>query len=208
MYWRDARGQERDKATEAVVEVRKRLQDQQTLCDRTQGIAEQYQKKIRITQSSVTHFGDIQLYQASLKQMQQAVAFIRTQIAALELELKRKQQMLTQTEMERQKYQKLIEREKEQVAKLLAHQEARELDDIGGQMRYRGDQNWPEHCCGYLRLFSKVESAMSSTSSITISLQTSTPTKGVNSDKVNKNNGSDQDTYETGFDAALTRRAI
>ena len=45
--------------------------------------------------------------------------------------------MLTQTEMERQKYQKLIEREKEQVAKLLAHQEARELDDIGGQMRYR-----------------------------------------------------------------------
>ena len=128
---------ERDKAAEVVAEVRKRLQDQQTLCDRTQGIAEQYQKKIRITQSSVTHFGDIQLYRTSLKQMQQAVAFIRTQIAALELELKRKQQMLTQTEMERQKYQKLIEREKEQVAKLLAHQEARELDDIGGQMRYR-----------------------------------------------------------------------
>ena len=45
---------------------------------------------------------------------------------------------------------------------------------------------------------------MSSTSSITISLQTSTPTKGVSADKVNKNKGSDQDTYETGFDAALT----
>lgn len=128
---------ERDKAAEAVAEVRKRLQDQQTLCDRTQGIAEQYQKKIQVTQSSVTHFGDIQLYRTSLKQMQQAVAFIRTQIATLELELKRKQQMLTQTEIERQKYQKLIEREKEQLAKLLAHQEARELDEIGGQMRYR-----------------------------------------------------------------------
>ena len=128
---------ERDKAAEVVAEVRKRLQDQQTLCDRTQGIAEQYQKKIKATQSSVTYFGDIQLYRTSLKQMQQAVAFIRTQIAALELELKRKQQMLTQTEMERQKYQKLIEREKEQLAKLLADQEARELDEIGGQMHYR-----------------------------------------------------------------------
>jgi flagellar export protein FliJ len=128
---------ERDKAAEVVAEVRKRLQDQQTLCDRTQGIAEQYQKKIKATQSSVTYFGDIQLYRTSLRQMQQAVAFIRTQIATLELELKRKQQMLTQTEIERQKYQKLIEREKEQLAKLLADQEARELDEIGGQMHYR-----------------------------------------------------------------------
>lgn len=128
---------ERDKAAEVVAEVRKRLQDQQTLCDRTQGIAEQYQKKIKATQSSVTYFGDIQLYRTSLRQMQQAVAFIRTQIATLELELKRKQQMLTQTEIERQKYQKLIEREKEQLAKLLTDQEARELDEIGGQMHYR-----------------------------------------------------------------------
>ena len=68
-----------------------------------------------------------------------------------------------------------------------------------------GDQNWPEHCCSYLRLFSKgLSRPCRLLQAITISLQTSTPTKGVNSDKVNKNNGSDQDTYETGFDAALT----
>lgn len=133
---RRARAQ-RDKAAEAVTEVRERLLDQQTLCDRTQEIAEQYQKKIEATQSSATHFGDIQLYRTSLKQMQQAVAFIQTQIATLEMELTTKQRVLTQAEIERQKYQKLIEREKEQLAKLLALQEAREMDEIGGQRHYR-----------------------------------------------------------------------
>lgn len=128
---------QRDKAAELVAEVRERLRDQQALCDRTQQIAEQYQKKIEATQSSATHFGDLQLYRTSLKQMQQALAFIRTQIAALEMELTRKQRVLMQAEIERQKYYKLIEREKEKLAELLAHQEARELDEIGGQMHYR-----------------------------------------------------------------------
>jgi flagellar hook-length control protein FliK len=45
---------------------------------------------------------------------------------------------------------------------------------------------------------------MSSTSSITISLQASTPKNGINSDNVGKNRDLNQDTYETGFDAALT----
>jgi flagellar export protein FliJ len=128
---------DRDKAAEVVSEVRGRLQEQQALCDRTQEIAEQYQRKIEATQGAATHFGDIQLYRTSLKQMQQAVAYIRTQIAKLETELTRKQRVLTQAEIERQKYQKLIEREKEQLSKLLAHQEARELDEIGGQLHYR-----------------------------------------------------------------------
>jgi flagellar export protein FliJ len=128
---------DRDKAAEAVSEVRGRLIEQQTLCDRTQGIADQYQRKIQGTQGSATHFGDIQLYRTSLKQMQQAVAYIRTQIAALEMELTRKQRVLTQAEIERQKYQKLIEREKEQLSQLLAQREARELDEIGGQLHYR-----------------------------------------------------------------------
>ena len=128
---------DRDKAAEAVSEVRGRLIEQQTLCDRTQEIADQYQRKIQVTQGSATHFGDIQLYRTSLKQMQQAVAYIRTQIAALEMELTRKQRVLTQAEIERQKYQKLIEREKEQLSQLLAQKEARELDEIGGQLHYR-----------------------------------------------------------------------
>ena len=38
---------DRDKAAEVVSEVRGRLQEQQALCDRTQEIAEQYQRKIR-----------------------------------------------------------------------------------------------------------------------------------------------------------------
>ena len=128
---------DRDKAAEAVSEVRGRLIEQQTLCDRTQEIADQYQRKIQVTQGSATHFGDIQLYRTSLKQMQQAVAYIRTQIAALEMELTRKQRVLNQAEIERQKYQKLIEREKEQLSQLLAQREARELDEIGGQLHYR-----------------------------------------------------------------------
>ena len=52
---------ERDKAVEAISEVRSRLEEQQMLCERVQKIAEQYQEKIKATQGSATHFGDIQL---------------------------------------------------------------------------------------------------------------------------------------------------
>ena len=69
--------------------------------------------------------------------MQHAVGSIRRQIAILELELTRKKSLLIQIEIERQKYQKLVEREKERVAKAVARQEARELDEIGGQLHYR-----------------------------------------------------------------------
>ena len=102
---------ERDKAVEAISEVRSRLEEQQMLCERVQKIAEQYQEKIKATQGSATHFGDIQLYRTSLKDMQHAVGSIRRQIAILELELARKQSVLIQVEIERQKYQKLVERQ-------------------------------------------------------------------------------------------------
>ena len=128
---------ERDKAVEAISEVRGRLAEQQMLCERVQDLAEQYQEKIKATQGTATHFGDIQLYRTSLKDMQHAVGSIRRQIAILELELTRKKSLLTQIEIERQKYQKLVEREKERVAKAVARQEARELDEIGGQLHYR-----------------------------------------------------------------------
>jgi len=88
-------------------------------------------------QGSASHFGDIQLYRSSLKQMQQAISHVQTQIAALEMELSSKQRLLTQAEIERQKYQKLIERDQAKVAKLVAHREARDLDEIGGQLHYR-----------------------------------------------------------------------
>lgn len=126
-----------DKAVEAIYEVRSRLEEQQMLCERVQKIAEQYQEKIKATQGSATHFGDIRLYRNSLKDMQHAVGSIRRQIAILELELTRKRSLLTQIEMERQKYQKLIEREKERAAKAIARQEAQALDEIGGQLHYR-----------------------------------------------------------------------
>ena len=126
-----------DKAVEAVSQVRSRLEEQQMLCERVQKITEQYQEKIKATQGSAKHFGDIQLYRSSLKDMQQAVGSIRRQIAILELELTRKRSLLTQVEIERQKYRKLIERDKERVAKAIARQEARVLDEIGGQRHYR-----------------------------------------------------------------------
>ncbi len=127
----------RDKAAEAASEVRGRLSEQQALCERMQDIAEQYQRKLKANQMSVRHFGDIQLYRTSLKQMHQAIASIRTQIATLEIELIKRQRVLGQAEIERQKYQKLIEREKERLTKLLTRREVRELDEIGGQLHYR-----------------------------------------------------------------------
>ncbi|MBU24616.1 MAG: hypothetical protein CMD99_01105 [Gammaproteobacteria bacterium] len=126
-----------DKAVEAISEVRRRLDEQETLCERVQKIAEQYQEKIKATQGSATHFGDIQLYRTSLKDMQHAVGSIRKQIAVLQAELTRKQRVLTQVEIERQKYQKLVEREKERTAKVVARQEAREMDEISVQLHYR-----------------------------------------------------------------------
>ena len=68
---------DRDKAAEAASKVREHLLEQRALYERTQRIAEQYQQKIEANQSSVTHFGDIQLYRTSLKQMHQAIASIR-----------------------------------------------------------------------------------------------------------------------------------
>lgn len=126
-----------DKAVEAISEVRRRLEEQETLCERVQKIAEQYQERIKATQGSATHFGDIQLYRTSLKDMQHAVGSIRKQIAVLQAELTRKQRVLTQVEIERQKYQKLVEREKERTAKVVARQEAREMDEISVQLHYR-----------------------------------------------------------------------
>lgn len=131
---------DRDKAIEAISEVRGRLEKQQVLCDRTQEIAEQYQRKIEGTLESATYFGDIQLYRTSLKQIQQAVVHIRTQIAKLEAELMTKQRVLTEANLERQKYQKLIEREKAQRARLIARREAHELDEIGRQVYYRNSK--------------------------------------------------------------------
>ena len=128
---------ERDKAAEAASEVRERLLEQHALCERTQDIAKQYQRKIEANQRSAKHFGDIQLYRTSLKQMHQAIASIRTQIATLEMELMRRQRVLTQAEIECQKYQKLIEREEVALTKLLTRREARELDEIAGQLHYR-----------------------------------------------------------------------
>lgn len=128
---------DRDKAAEAASKVQAHLLEQRALYERTQRIAEQYQQKIEANQSSVTHFGDIQLYRTSLKQMHQAIASIRRQIATLEIELTRRQHVLSQAEIERQKYQKLIERENERLARLIERREAHELDEIGGQLRYR-----------------------------------------------------------------------
>lgn len=129
--------EDRDKALDAVSEVRNKIAEQQLLHKRTSEIANQYQHKMISIQGSASHFGDIQLYRSSLKQMQQAISHIQTQIAALEMELSSKQRLLTQAEIERQKYQKLIERDQAKVAKLIAHREARDLDEIGGQLHYR-----------------------------------------------------------------------
>lgn len=127
----------RDKAAESVAQIRTAIEEQEVLRSRTQEIANQYEQKIGATQGPATHFGDIQLYRTSLRQMQQAICYIQTQIAKLELDLKGRQRALSLAEIERQKYQKLVEREEIQVAKSIAHRESRELDEIGAQRYHR-----------------------------------------------------------------------
>lgn len=127
----------RDQAAEALAEVRARISEQQTLLSRTQAICDQYQEKIATMQSSVSHFGDLQLYRSSLKQMQQAVFQFQNQVRMLELEASRRQKELAAAELERQKYVKLIEREIRLAKAKEAKAEALSLDELGTQLHHR-----------------------------------------------------------------------
>ncbi len=127
----------RDQAAEALTEVRAKVSEQQTLLSRTQAICDQYQEKIATMQSSVSHFGDLQLYRSSLKQMQQAVFQFQNQVRMLELEASRRQKHLAAAELERQKYVKLIEREIRLAKAKEAKAEALSLDELGTQLHHR-----------------------------------------------------------------------
>ena len=88
-------------------------------------------------QTSVSHFGDLQLYRSSLKQMQQAVFQFQNQIRLMDMEAARRQKQLAAAELERQKYVKLIERETRLAKATEAKADARTLDDIGTQLHHR-----------------------------------------------------------------------
>ncbi len=127
----------RDQAAEALSEIRGKIQEQQGLLERTQAICHQYQEKIAGMQTSVSHFGDLQLYRSSLKQMQQAVFQFQNQIRLMDMEASRRQKQLAAAELERQKYVKLIEREARLAKATEAKADARTLDDIGTQLHHR-----------------------------------------------------------------------
>ena len=127
----------RDRAAEALSEVRAKIAEQQTLLTRTQSICDQYHEKIATMQSGVSHFGDLQLYRSSLKQMQQAVFQFQNQVRMLELEASRRQKHLAAAELERQKYVKLIEREIRLAKAKEAKAETLNLDEIGTQLHHR-----------------------------------------------------------------------
>ena len=128
---------DRDKIVETVAECRSQLETQTQLLLRTEEIAQAYQRKMSAMQDSATHFGDLQLYRTSLKQIQQAVGHIRMQINAIETDLARKQKLLAQAELERQKYSKLVEREESQLKVIQSRQESREMDELGSILHQR-----------------------------------------------------------------------
>lgn len=128
---------DRDKIAEAVSECRNQLEAQKQLLMRTEEIAMAYQRKMSAMQDSASHFGDLQLYRTSLKQVQQAIAHIKLQVNAIELDLAKKQRLLAQAELERQKYSKLVEREESQLRAIITRQESRELDELGSMLHQR-----------------------------------------------------------------------
>jgi len=127
----------RDAAAEALSEVRNKIAEQQTLLSRTQAICDQYQEKIVTMQSGVSHFGDLQLYRTSLKQMQNAVFQFQNQIRMFELDAAHRQRLLAAAELERQKYVKLIERDQRVAQAQEARAEAKTLDELGTQLHHR-----------------------------------------------------------------------
>ena len=127
----------RDAAAEALQAVRGQIETQEQLLERTGGIAESYRQKIGEMQSVATHFGDLQLYRTSLKQLQQAMFQIEQELTRLRFEAGKRQKELTRTEVERQKYAKLVEREIELQRQAENEAEARDLDELAVQLHHR-----------------------------------------------------------------------
>lgn len=127
----------RDAAAEALQSVRGQIDTQEQLLNRTRGIAESYQQKISNMQSVATHFGDLQLYRISLKQLQQAIFQIEQELTRLRFEAGKRQKELTRTEVERQKYAKLIEREIEMTKQAESRADARDLDELAVRLHHR-----------------------------------------------------------------------
>jgi flagellar export protein FliJ len=127
----------RDAAAEALQAVRGQIETQEQLLERTGGIAESYRQKIGEMQSVATHFGDLQLYRTSLKQLQQAMFQIEQELTRLRFEAGKRQKELTRTEVERQKYAKLVEREIELQRQAENEADARDLDELAVQLHHR-----------------------------------------------------------------------
>jgi flagellar export protein FliJ len=127
----------RDAAAEALQAVRGQIETQEQLLERTGGIADSYRQKIGEMQSVATHFGDLQLYRTSLKQLQQAMFQIEQELTRLRFEAGKRQKELTRTEVERQKYAKLVEREIELQRQAENEADARDLDELAVQLHHR-----------------------------------------------------------------------
>lgn len=127
----------RDAAAEALRAVRDQIDEQEVLLERTRGLASTYQQKIATMQSVATHFGDLQLYRTSLKQLQQAMFQIEHEITRLRFESGKRQKVLTRAELERQKYAKLVERDLELEKQAEARADARDLDELAVQLHHR-----------------------------------------------------------------------
>ena len=127
----------RDAAAEALRAVRDQIDAQEVLLARTLGLLETYQQKITNMQRVATYFGDLQMYRTSLKQLQQAAFQIESEITRLQYEAGKRQKLLTQTELERQKYAKLVERDLESAKQAEARADARDLDELAVQLHHR-----------------------------------------------------------------------
>lgn len=127
----------RDAAAESLGAVRSQIDTQQQLLERTRRIAQSYVDKIKAMQSAATHFGDLQLYRTSLKQLQQAIFQIEQEMVRLNFEASKRQKELTRSEIERQKYAKLVEREIEIEQQAKSRADARDLDELAVQLHHR-----------------------------------------------------------------------
>ena len=128
---------ERDKASDALKASRDQLHEQKSLFARTQELAEQYQRKLTVLQTQPSHFGDVQLYRTSLKQLQHAMFQIQQEVTRLDDEVATRQRVLTCTEIERQKFEKLIERDRDRDRAEENRKDARALDELNVQIHFR-----------------------------------------------------------------------
>ena len=123
----------RDREGKKLGELMSRRSECTELRTKTQAILTQYEEQLKEAYNQSQSIADTHLYRVSIAQMRNALEQLDGQIYHLNGQINRVRLVLGQIERERQKYQLLVEQDKEAQRIEVARDDARILDDFSIQ---------------------------------------------------------------------------